>query len=403
MSNTQSLLDALRQSLVVERGFRPIERSLPQAGAAAAMVDACLVRQSEQDLLVHALLADHGYSSDGLLSRHQGLREALTKLEGSVPGRLKATLWVLAPDSDSAAKDVEALAKAEPGHFLAKTLLGAGVLDAQAKQAHLVRGEDSEPALGWFEAVLRRGEGPGESRAEAAIQSAEAEEREVRDLVGGPKPWGTWVLIGLCCFAFVVQVLFARALSDGLLQSQPEMKNSWSLAYSQAIRSLGANSHEAVFGQGEYWRLLASVFLHADLLHLLMNMMALLSIGALLERLCGWPRLLGLFIITGLAGSFLSAALSREGMALGASGAILGLAGALMAPKVRRPKGMPKALADRLFGSLARPIGILLGLGLLLNLLGTPLQFDNWSHLGGLVSGFGIALGFPGLFKRRRT
>ncbi len=404
MSAPIDMLMALEQSLIVERGFRPLERSLPQSAAVATgMLDACLARQEAQDLHVHALLVDHGHSLEGLRGRHRDLREALKNLEGSVPGRVIATLWILAPDRGSAAQAREALAQADPGHFLSKTLLGAAVINLDDASVQLVKGTASDPSAAWFESVIKRGQGPGQALAESAILRAEAEERLVRDLVGGAKPWGTWILVGICCVVFVGQVMVARALSDALTQADPKLLDAWSRAYSLTLQRLGANSHELVIVQGQTWRLLASIFLHADLLHILMNMMGLLSLGALLERLCGGARLMALFLVTGLCGSLLSALMSTGGLALGASGAILGLAGVLMAPKLRRPKGMPKAMADRLFDSLARPIAILFGLGLLLSLIGTPLQLDNWSHLGGLVSGFVIAWVFPGLFKHRQA
>src|SRR5690606_29893637 len=40
-----------------------------------------------------------------------------------------------------------------------------------------------------------------------------------------------------------------------------------------------ANQPAAVLGNGEYWRLFTAMFLHADLPHVLMNMLALYSLG----------------------------------------------------------------------------------------------------------------------------
>ncbi len=80
---------------------------------------------------------------------------------------------------------------------------------------------------------------------------------------------------------------------------------------------------------------------------------------------------------------------------MGASGAIVGLAGALLAPHFRRDPRFPKDLSGRLFSWLARPIGFLFVLGFGLQLMDLPVQFDNFAHLGGLLSGFAVAYIYP--------
>lgn len=55
----------------------------------------------------------------------------------------------------------------------------------------------------------------------------------------------------------------------------------------------------------EPWTLITSMFLHApnSLLHILFNMIALYSVGPVLERMIGHWRFLGLYVISGLGGS----------------------------------------------------------------------------------------------------
>lgn len=87
---------------------------------------------------------------------------------------------------------------------------------------------------------------------------------------------------------------------------------------------MGANT-SATFEQFELYRLFSSAFLHGDVIHLLVNMMALWSFGTLLEALLGQKRYLLLYSISALCGSLASALLRAEGYSVGASGAIWGL------------------------------------------------------------------------------
>ncbi len=82
----------------------------------------------------------------------------------------------------------------------------------------------------------------------------------------------------------------------------------------------------AVGTGGEYYRLLTATFLHANVLHIVMNMLALVIIGPYLERLLGWWRYLSVYLCGALGGSvaiYLFGA--RFSPVVGASGAIFGL------------------------------------------------------------------------------
>ncbi len=75
-----------------------------------------------------------------------------------------------------------------------------------------------------------------------------------------------------------------------------------------------------------------SMFLHADWIHVGMNMATLAAYGSPLERLLGRWRFIAFYIVTGLAGDVLHAALhaTSDIPTIGASGAISGLFGGLV-------------------------------------------------------------------------
>ena len=55
--------------------------------------------------------------------------------------------------------------------------------------------------------------------------------------------------------------------------------------------------------QGDWWRFGTAMFLHASLLHIGFNMYALWLIGTPLEQYLGRARYVGLYLVSGLAGS----------------------------------------------------------------------------------------------------
>src|SRR5215831_6843151 len=79
---------------------------------------------------------------------------------------------------------------------------------------------------------------------------------------------------------------------------------------------------------GEYWRLFTAAFLHANIIHIGVNMWCLWSLGRLSERLFGkWQTFL-IYNLTGVGGALLSIANNMNHGELGASGAVFGIVGA---------------------------------------------------------------------------
>lgn len=81
----------------------------------------------------------------------------------------------------------------------------------------------------------------------------------------------------------------------------------------------------------EWWRLLVSIFVHADVLPLAINMAALISIGIVLEPILGKTRFVTAYLLSGIIGSVTSLAWQEMSISIGASGAICGMYGAFFA------------------------------------------------------------------------
>ena len=81
---------------------------------------------------------------------------------------------------------------------------------------------------------------------------------------------------------------------------------------------------------GGWWRLITAAFLHASLLHIAFNMLALWWFGGAVETFLGRGRFLLLYLVSGLAGSAGALIDRPDAPTLGASGAIFGILGAML-------------------------------------------------------------------------
>lgn len=155
----------------------------------------------------------------------------------------------------------------------------------------------------------------------------------------------------------------------------------------QALGNAGAEQGVLVFVYHQWYRLVTAGFLHANLLHILMNSWVLFDLGAQVEELYGAARLTTFFIISSAAGFLLSAWWNPQVPSVGASAGLFGLIGAMIALGVRMRNSM---------GSAIRGLYIRWAIyGLLFGLL--P-GFNNAAHVGGLAAGFVLAYaaGLPG-------
>lgn len=142
--------------------------------------------------------------------------------------------------------------------------------------------------------------------------------------------------------------------------------------------------------EGQWYRLVTSMFLHQAVWHIAFNMLGLWWLGGPLEAALGRARYLALYLLSGLAGSALTYWLAAPNQgSLGASGAIFGLLGAT-------------AVLMRRLNYDMRPVIALL----VLNLLFT---FNPWggiawqAHVGGLIAGTLIAIAMVHAPRERRA
>jgi rhomboid protease GluP len=216
--------------------------------------------------------------------------------------------------------------------------------------------------------------------------SCRAERRRQRDRFGSqPDPVistlgphkATWGLVA------VNVIIFAAMIQAGVSPTRPEIGQ---------LIAKGANFGPKTIGEGEYWRLITSGFLHVGFFHIAMNMLCLWGLARQLERFFGAVTTIAVYVLTTIGAETLSMAYDPFRVSAGASGPIFGITGVLVAFLYY---GRHDLTAHERSAALRSTVQFAL-----INLvIGLAANIDNMAHLGGLVTG--LLIGFA-LSRRRR-
>jgi membrane associated rhomboid family serine protease len=141
---------------------------------------------------------------------------------------------------------------------------------------------------------------------------------------------------------------------------------------------------------GQWYRLLTAPFLHANIEHILFNMITLAIIGSPVEAELGKVRFLTVYLLSALGGSVASYLLSSANeLGVGASGAIFGLFGAYFVLARRQKWEMTN-------------IVVLIVVNLVIGFASSTIDWR--AHLGGLVTGAVVTMGLAhGTNRSRRN
>jgi rhomboid protease GluP len=179
-------------------------------------------------------------------------------------------------------------------------------------------------------------------------------------------------IIGLNVLVFVIMVL--RGVSP--LLPSPE----------QAI-AFGANVASLTFN-GQWWRLLTSMFVHFGIVHIGLNMWCLWNLGRAAEQLMGRASYLLAYFVSGIFSSIASVYWHPMGASAGASGAIFGMAGVLVSYVYLKKTPSHLTINKKMLGSLGTFIAYNLAFGALPGI-------SNAAHIGGLVMGLAVGAALP--------
>ncbi len=183
------------------------------------------------------------------------------------------------------------------------------------------------------------------------------------------------------------------ALSVLLYLITATRSNSFSSPDSQILLQMGGSSG-ALLWEGEWQRLILPTFLHGGLLHILLNMMALQSLGPGAEIYFGSANFGTLYLLSG-AGGFCFSQIFHGGLSIGASCSLFGLIGAMLAIEILRAPVLKYAWRSK---TVQRQFMYAVVNLVLISLV--P-NIDNWGHLGGFLTGIFLG-GLFEIWRRRR-
>ncbi len=200
-----------------------------------------------------------------------------------------------------------------------------------------------------------------------------------QDLGFGP------LVIGLCVILYVVSLLLTSATGGmrggGLSALDPS---------GQVLYVLGASGGGPIFGDGRWWTIFSAGWLHAGIMHIVMNLLWVRQLAPTVAYIYGPGRAIIIYTIAGACGFLLSSVafvafywmpipfLRGAGLTVGASAPIFGMFGALVC-------------YGRMGGSSLITSQIKM-YALVIFLLGFIFPgVDNYAHAGGFLGGYALA------------
>ncbi len=190
--------------------------------------------------------------------------------------------------------------------------------------------------------------------------------------------------------AYLLLALAAEAARPGQ-QGSPLQWLLTGTYFGRGLYFAGMYDHASV-AEGQWWRVATGMFLHAGIIHIGLNMLALRELGRIAEDLFGPAKFLTIYLVCG-ACSMAATSLwfvgilhhsPEEARVVGASGAIFGIAGLLVVYLLRAGTERGRAIAM----SLARSVLFMLVVGFMIPFV------SNTGHIGGLIAGalFGLTV-----------
>jgi len=211
------------------------------------------------------------------------------------------------------------------------------------------------------------------------------------------RPYKFTIILLMANFFVFLLMWEASGTTGGSLWGFPE----------PVLVAFGAKVNFLINQQHQWWRFVTPMFVHVNLLHVLVNMYSLWIVGPYVEKLYGSAKFIVFWVLTGVAGVLASYLTVRPGLSVGsmgrflfktadvpsagASGALFGLVGVLFVFGIKFRHELPEGF-KRAFGTGLLPM---IMLNLFIGYVGRGF-IDNAAHLGGMISGgiLAVAVGY---------
>mmetsp|Transcript_26816 Transcript_26816/g.50160 ORF Transcript_26816/g.50160 Transcript_26816/m.50160 type:complete len:334 (-) Transcript_26816:2352-3353(-) len=163
--------------------------------------------------------------------------------------------------------------------------------------------------------------------------------------------------------------------------------------YPHVLSEWGAKNTVFILEDGEWWRLITPIFLHAGVIHLACNVLVQLETGAFFEREWGSISWSIIYIVSAVGSSALSVVAMPDAISVGSSGAVMGLFGGKAAEVICRCCETAKSDQDHIGHQVRKEqcAGVMCSVTIVM--LFSFIPYVDWAaHLGGLLAGFCVGM-----------
>lgn len=163
--------------------------------------------------------------------------------------------------------------------------------------------------------------------------------------------------------------------------------------YPHVLSEWGGKNTTLILEDGEWWRLITPIFLHAGVIHLIGNIMVQIETGVFFEREWGTFRWLIIYLVSAVGSSALSVIFMPDAISVGSSGAVMGLFGGKAAEVICRCCERSEQKHEQIAHTVRKEqcAGVICSVTIVM--LFSFIPFVDWAaHLGGLIGGFCIGM-----------
>lgn len=137
------------------------------------------------------------------------------------------------------------------------------------------------------------------------------------------------IIVAICMICLIANSIFISEAKLNQIEAS-ELKVyivNFLVGCQGVLGDIGTMSYAKVFVDGEWWRLVLHMYLHAGVWHVLFNVLALLFAGKVVEKKIGGLAYLLLYHVIAIANAILMCLIFPDSVSVGASAGIFGMIG----------------------------------------------------------------------------
>lgn len=146
------------------------------------------------------------------------------------------------------------------------------------------------------------------------------------------------IIVAICMICLIANSIFISEAKLNQIEAS-ELKVyivNFLVGCQGVLGDIGTMSYAKVFVDGEWWRLILHMYLHAGVWHVLFNVLALLFAGKVVEKKIGGLAYLLLYHVIAIANAVLMCLIFPDSVSVGASAGIFGIIGIVCVLKWKR-------------------------------------------------------------------